>query len=87
MQVKLINATEKEFKNDKGELIRGWSLLFLNQKDNQTHRYFVDLSNLKGFDPKQVCDVKGPDLEISTDAATFNGITRVKLSSIRVLGK
>lgn len=82
MTAKLIFAQEKEFKNDKNELVRGFSLGFLNEESGEYNRYFVNNENLKGFDPKQISTIKGKSLEVSTTAKTYNGKTRIVLDKI-----
>jgi len=82
MQVKLISALEKEFTNDKKELVRGWNLTFLNEQSGETFRHFVNNDNVKGFDPKQIAKISGKNLEISTNAKTYLGKTRVVLDKI-----
>jgi len=82
MQVKLILAKDKEFKNDKGEIVKGKTLVFLNELAGETLKYFVNDENLKGYDPKFLCTVKGKDVEISTTAKTYQGKTRVVLDNI-----
>lgn len=83
MKVKLILAAEKEFTNDKKELVRGFNLVFLNEKTGETFRHFVANDNLKGFDPKQISTIKGPDLDISTNVKTYLGKQRIVLDIIR----
>lgn len=83
MTVKLISAKEKEFTNKKNnELIRGFDLLFLNEQTLETFKYFVSNDNLKGFEPEQICSIKGKDLEISTNVKTFDGKSKVVLDKI-----
>lgn len=82
MTVKLILAAEKEFTNDKQELVRGFNLVFLNEQTGETFRHFVGNDNLKGFSPKQICSIKGPDVDISTVVKTYQGKTRIVLEKI-----
>jgi len=83
MTTKLIYAKEREFTDkEKNQLIRGWTLIFLDEQAGNTFRYFVASDDLKGFDPKQLCKITGKNLEISTAAKTFQGITKVKLEKI-----
>jgi len=82
MQVKLVHAKEKEFTNDKQELVRGWNLTFLNEQSGETFKHFVSEGNLKGFDPKQIAKISGKNLEISTNAKTYLGKTRIVLDKI-----
>lgn len=83
MKVKLVFAKEKEFRNKEQEIVKGWQLVFLNTESGETFRHFVGNDNLKGFDPRQISEVKGLNLEISTDAKTYNGITKVVLSGVK----
>jgi hypothetical protein len=83
MTAKLIYAKEREFNDkEKNQLIRGWTLIFLDEQTGNTNRYFVSNDDLKGFDPKQLCKITGKNLEISTTAKTFQGITKIKLEKI-----
>jgi len=82
MQVKLISVIEKEFTNDKNELVRGMSLTFFNEQTGQTSKHFVSNDNTKGYDPKQLATIKGLNLEISTTVKTFNGKSRTVLEKI-----
>lgn len=58
-------------------------MLFLDPATGETKRHFVSNDNLKGYDPKMVAKVVGPDLEISTMVKTFNGKMREVLEWIR----
>jgi len=82
LTVKLVAAIEREFKNKAGDLVRGWSLTFLDQSTGETSKYFVGNDNLKGFDPKQLAKITGKDLEISTNVKTFDGKSRVVLDKV-----
>jgi len=82
MNVKLILVQEKSFTNDKGELVVGKNLVFLNEQAGETLKFFVGEKDLKGFDPRQLAVVKGKSLEISTMAKTYNGKTRTVLDKI-----
>jgi len=82
MQVKLIFADDKEFTNDKNELVRGFQLVFLNEQTGETFRHFVNNDNLKGFDPKQLCKITGKNLEISTNVKTYKGNSRIVLDKV-----
>lgn len=73
---------EKEFTNDKNELIRGFSLGFLNEQTGEFVRHFVSQDNLKGFDPEQLAQIRGKKLEISTSVKTFNGKMRTVLDKV-----
>jgi len=83
MTVKLIFAQEREFTNDKDELVRGYTLVFFDPLTGNTYRHFVGNDNLKGFDPKQVAGIKGPNLDISTNAKTYLGKTRIVLEKVQ----
>jgi len=85
MKCKLIFGSEKEFTNDKKELVRGFNLVFLNEQTGETTRYFVGNDNLKGFDPKQLAQIKGKDLEVSTSVKTYKGVSRTVLDRITEL--
>lgn len=82
MKVKLIFCKEKEFTNDKQELVRGFSLVFFNEETGETVRHFVSNDNTKGFDPNQLSHIKGKDLEISTNVKSYQGNQRVVLDKV-----
>jgi len=82
MKSKLVFAQEKEFTNDKNELVRGFQLGFLNEATGEYNRHFVNNDSLKGFDPKQIATIKGKDLEISTTVKTYSGKSRIVLDKI-----
>lgn len=82
MKVKCIWANDKEFTNDKQELVRGFSLLFFNEQSGETFKFFVNNEDLKGFDPKQIAKVNGKTLEISSMVKTFQGKSRTVLDNI-----
>jgi len=82
MEVKLVFGNEKEFTNDKKELVKGWNLVFLNEESGETFKHFVSNDNLKGFDPSQIASIKGKTLEISTNIKTYLGKPRIVLDKI-----
>lgn len=87
MTVKLVHAHEEQFTTKKNVRVEGWRLVFLNTQTGETYRHFVSNDNLKGFDEELICEVDGPDVEISTDVRTFDGVSKVVLDKIVQLGK
>lgn len=87
MRVKLIKAIDREFKTQDEKTIKGKTLVFLNETAGETTKFFVSIENLKGFDPKQLSQVNGPELEISTTVKTFQGNTRIVLDQITEVQK
>lgn len=84
MTYKLISALDKEFKNEKGEIVRGTALLLLNPETGETRRHFVAQDNQKGYTPEMVAKITGKDVEISTIVRVFNGKMREVLEWIRI---
>ena len=82
---KIVWVSEREFTNDKNELVRGWYFSVLNEGTGDSRRYYVSNDNLKGFDPKLVSSVKGSTVEVSSDIKTYMGKDKIVLDKIIVI--
>jgi len=75
-------AKEKEFTNNKNELVQGWDLVFQDEETGESRKFFVSNDNLKGFDPKLISTLKGPRVEVSLNIKSYQGKDRIVLDKI-----